>query len=249
MTSPPGTGRRVFPDAGTLMREAADLMVATLAGTRSRKRIVLAGGSTPRGLYAALAGRRPDWSGHRFTFGDERCVPPDHPESNYGTARAVLLDPLGIGGAQVLRLEGERDPEHAAAKADRALYSWTGRMPVFDLVLLGLGTDGHVASLFPAESWPEFGSRRVAVTDHPEGGRRLTLTPSALRSTGLTLFLVSGSKKADAVKAALQGGEPGPDRPATMVAGAGNRVLWLLDREAASGLAGEPPAGPPVSGS
>jgi 6-phosphogluconolactonase len=219
---------------------AAERMAGLLATMTWPARWVLSGGKTPIPVYVRMASMpRVPWGNLRFTFGDERCVPPEHPDSNYGAARTALLDPLGVPSERVLRIRGEDPPERGAEKTHRMLVEWNERVPLFDLVLLGLGEDGHVASLFPAESWPDFGSRLAAWTRHPSGGDRITLTPEALRSTRITLFLVSGAGKAKAVRDALGAEEPTPRVPARMVSGAEGRVLWCLDRAAASLLPSE----------
>jgi 6-phosphogluconolactonase len=235
VSPPAGHELSVLPDAPSLVEEAASRLAALLAAV-PWPRLVLAGGKTPLPVYARLAGTpdRVRWGRVRFAFGDERCVPPEHPDSNYGAVTSALLDPLGIAPSRVIRIRGEDPPERGAEKAHRALVEWAERVPLFDVVLLGLGADGHVASLFPAETWPSFGTRLAAATRHPGGMNRITLTPAALRSTGITVFLVAGEEKAPAVRDALTAAEAHPGVPSRMVVGEGGRALWLLDRGAAS---------------
>jgi len=233
---PPGHRIRVFPDAETLFEEGATLFANAISGLPRGARVVLPGGSTPRALYRQVLRARPglEWSSFRYVTSDERCVPLDHPESNFGRLWSDLLGPLGVDRERVLRLRGEDPPEQAAEKANRELVDLAQRVPLFDLVILGLGEDGHTASLFPAETWPDFGTHWAASTRHPEGAWRLTLTPAALRSTRATWFLVVGSAKADAVARSLLAPEPSPLVPSRMAVGP--EVLWILDPEAASGL-------------
>jgi 6-phosphogluconolactonase len=235
VTAPPGHELEVHPDAAALVEGAANRLAALLA-RNPWPRLVLAGGRTPLPVYSRLAGRPGPvgWERVRFTFGDERCVPPDHPDSNYGAVKKALFDPLGTDPSRVIRIRGEDPPGRGAEKAHRALVEWAERVPLFDVVLFGLGADGHVASLFPAGSWPSFGVRLAAATRHPGGMDRVTLTPAALRSTGITVFLVSGEEKAPAVRDALTAGEAHPGVPSRMVVEKGGRALWLLDRAAAS---------------
>jgi 6-phosphogluconolactonase len=229
---------QVFPDAEALFQGAAALFVDAVSHLPRGARIVLPGGTTPRALYRQVLRASPtvDWNSFRYITSDERCVPLDHPESNFGRLWSGLLEPLRVTPDRVVRLRGEYPPEEAAEKAHRELVDLAQRVPLFDLVLLGLGEDGHTASLFPAEAWPEFGTRWAAATRHPDGSRRLTLTPAALRSTRTTWFLVVGSAKADAIARTLLAPEASPEVPARMAMGP--EVLWLLDPEAAAGLPG-----------
>ena len=146
-----------------------------------------------------------------------------------------MIRSLGIAAERVLRFRGEDGAEKAALKGHKELVSWAQRVPLFDVVLLGLGEDGHVASLFPGENGPDFGSRFVAVTRHPGGDDRISLTPGALRSTRRMFFLVSGENKAEAVVRTLTAGEPAWTVPARVVVGKSG-ATWLLDEAAASRL-------------
>jgi 6-phosphogluconolactonase len=175
----------------------------------------------------------------QFTFGDERMVPPDHPDSNYGMARRTLFEPAGVRDDQVLRIRGEAGAERAVDLMNRALVVWAQRSPLFDLVLLGLGEDGHVASLFPAEAWPPFGTRWTVATRHPGGEPRVSLTPDALQSAAVTVFLVTGVAKAEAVARTLTAETASDRTPARRVVAPGGRALWFLDEAAASRLPGK----------
>ncbi len=239
-TLPEGHDVRIYNDKTALMAAAADLVVRELSAAGRGARFVLTGGGTPIPLYDRLSAptlrSRMDWSRVRFTFTDERCVPPDHKESNFRMARETFLDPLGIPGERVIRFRGEDPPEAGAEKAHKRLLAWAQRVPLFDLVLLGVGANAHVASLFPAESWPDFGSRLAVATKEPGGLNRISLTPQALRSSSRSLFLVSGESKRDAVTRSLTAPEPSPEVPARMVVSVRGGGLWLLDEAAAAGL-------------
>lgn len=234
---PSGHELRVFSDGETLIAGAASLLVEALLGVGTYPRLVLAGGSTPVRLYEVLGEQHGDplWTRLRIAFSDERAVPPDHDESNYGMAERTLFRGLGIPPDHVLRFRGEDGALKAAAKGHRELVSWAQRVPLFDVVLMGLGEDGHVASLFPGEDEPDFGSRFVAATTHPDGDARISLTPEALRSTRQMFFLVSGSSKSEAVARTLGASEPEWTVPARVVVGRSG-ATWLLDEAAASGL-------------
>lgn len=179
----------------------------------------LAGGTTPRQLYERLAhpprgqGELP-WDRVLWFWGDERAVPPDHPASNYGMAKAALLDHLSLPEDAVRRLRGELEPEVAAAEYEVVLRDHaTARearretsRTLFDWVLLGLGEDGHTASLFPGGAWQHAGDRWVIADRVPgKAETRLSLTGATLRSAKRVLFLVSGAAKAHALAEVLEG--------------------------------------------
>lgn len=201
-------------------------------------RLGLAGGNSPRAVYAALAEAALPWERFVVTFGDERCVPPDHPESNYGMARETLLGRVPIPAAQIYRMRGELPPAEAAAAYDRllaALATGDGAGDPFyrhDLLLLGIGDDGHTASLFPATAaLAATGGHAVAnwIPQLGSGGAdRLTLTFTAINAARHVLFLVADERKARVV-AAILAGDSG--LPAAHVAPAAGRLTWLLGWE------------------
>ncbi|HET9233691.1 MAG TPA: 6-phosphogluconolactonase, partial [Candidatus Eisenbacteria bacterium] len=233
-TSALGQPILVFNHRDSLLDEMAGRFIEVMQSLPSGARIVLAGGSTPLPVYERIASRRIDWNRFWFLISDERCVPPDHPDSNFGRISSVLLNPLGIQNDRVVRFLGEKPAERAAEIMHRELIDMGQRVPLFDLVLLGLGGDGHTASLFPAPAWPDFGAHLAAATRHPDGSDRLTMTPLALRSSARTFFLVSGPEKKDAVARTLSAASPSSEYPATMVAGLDTR--WFLDADAALSL-------------
>jgi 6-phosphogluconolactonase len=210
------------------VREAAEL----LAGAAARGgRIALAGGSTPRPAYEQAAALQPDWSATDVFFGDERCVPPEDPRSNYRMVRAALLERLERTPGAVHRIRGEAEPERAAYEYDGIVRG----MPL-DVVLLGVGPDGHTASLFPNS--PVLEERdRLAVAVPAADVARVTLTPPALEAAGLVVFLAVGADKRHAVTLAFGGGRD-PGTPASMIRSGGGRTVALLDAAAAAGLLG-----------
>jgi len=190
---------------------------AIAGGARS---LVLTGGTTPRLLYGMLAGMPVEWGRVSLLFGDERCVPPTHPESNYRMAKETLLNRIDAGA--VLRIPGELGAEEAAELYDAAV----GRMQPLDLVLLGIGEDGHCASLFPGHPALDATGWAVPVHDAPKPPPdRVSLTLGCLRNARRVIFLVTGSGKADAFRRAQKG-----EVPAGMIPGA----EWIVDREAAA---------------
>jgi 6-phosphogluconolactonase len=193
--------------------------------------IVLTGGSTPGSAYRRAAELEPDWSNVTLWWGDERCVPPDDERSNYRLAKETLLDRLEKQPAATHRIRGEAPPAEAAEELDAALDGVT-----LDLLLLGLGPDGHMASLFPGSPQLEVTGRRA--TDGPAGlepwVHRVTFTVPTIQSAERVVFLVSGSGKADAVARAF-GGEISTEVPASLARRA-SRVEIFLDPAAGAKL-------------
>jgi 6-phosphogluconolactonase len=243
MDAPPAGGRggalHVFADPAALALAAATRIAAAAAdavAARGRFRLVLAGGETPRQTYRVLAGevfaRQVDWPRVEAFWGDERCVPPDDPRSNYRMARESLLDRVPIGPENVHRIHGEAEPVRAADAYEERL-----RGVVPDLVLLGLGVDGHTASLFPGHAAVRERNRRV-VAEYVETveGWRVTMTPPLLNSARAVAFLVSGAGKAGPLCQVLEGALPPDLLPARAIHPATGRLDWLLDAAAASGV-------------
>lgn len=208
---------------------------------RGRFAVALAGGSTPKATYEILARDHAgdvDWPHVHTFFGDERTVPPDHEDSNYRMARATLLDHVPVGS--VHRVRGELPPEEAAESYERELAEFFGDAPpTFDLVMLGIGGDGHTASLFPETSALDVTDRTVVANPVPRlQTTRITLTVPVVNATRRALFLVAGEDKAEALEEILHGRADPHDYPARLVRPAGT-LTWMVDREAAS-LLGSP---------
>jgi 6-phosphogluconolactonase len=199
------------------------------SAARAGGHVVLTGGSTPRVAYELAAKLQPDWSRVELWWGDERCVPADDERSNYGMAKHALLDHVTIGG--VHRMRGELGREEGAAQYDGEL----GSLERFDLLLLGLGPDGHTASLFPSQPTLDVTDHRVigAEAKHEPFVDRITLTLPMLRGAREVLFLVSGADKADACKRAF-GGEPSHATPGSLVRAVDGTTTAVLDAAAAS---------------
>ncbi|HEY0415270.1 MAG TPA: 6-phosphogluconolactonase [Gaiellaceae bacterium] len=196
--------------------------------------IVLTGGSTPGQAYRRAAGRTADWGRVTLWWGDERCVPPDDERSNYRLARETLLEHLEVPPRAVHRIRGEAPAAEAAAELDAALAGVQ-----LDLLLLGLGPDGHMASLFPGS--PQVGVTDRRATDGPPGlepfVRRVTMTVPVIQSALRIVFLVTGESKADAVARAFAG-EVTPDVPASLSRLAPVPVEVFLDEAAAARMGG-----------
>src|SRR5579864_8974005 len=239
---------RVLPSLQELFQAAAQHFVqqATEAVGRSgRFTVALAGGSTPKGLYSLLATEFRSsipWKQTYFFWGDERHVPPDHPDSNFRMAEEAMLSKVPVPADNIFRIPaGGKDADEVALQYEQTIRSFfqlkTGEFPCFDLILLGLGPDGHTASLFPDNSALRETSRLV-VANWVEKFQthRLTLTLPVLNHAGCISFLVAGADKANALHDVLEGDAPGEQFPAKLVKPAQGKLIWFVDRAAASGL-------------
>ena len=245
---------RVLADAAAVQRAAAEETTArTEAAARARGAafVALSGGSTPRGLHALLADpagpyrARVPWERLHVFWGDERCVPPDHSDSNYRMARETLLEHVPVPPGQVHRMAGEDpDPARAAeryARELREVFERHGRLdggsPRFDVVLLGMGADGHTASLFPGTDTVHETARPVVAVWVPKlGAHRITLTPPVLNRADTVLFLVTGADKAETLAAVLEGPAQPDVLPSQIVRPAPGAAIWLTDAAAGARL-------------
>ncbi len=205
---------------------------------RDRFTAVLAGGSTPKATYEVLAKEYADeieWSKIHVFIGDERTVPPDHEDSNFRMASEALLDHVPVGS--VHRMRGELDPEDAAKEYEEGLRRFFGGPPVFDLVHLGIGEDGHTASLFPRTEALEARDRLV-VSNVVEklDTVRLTLTKEVINEARAVVFLVAGEGKATALAEILEGEGDPLDFPSKMIRPGGGEPVWMVDANAADSL-------------
>ena len=230
----------VLPDAAAVARAGADAFVTIVAGVladHAQARVALAGGSTPKAMYRLLASpayrERVDWPRLEIYFGDERCVPPDHADSNYRMAREALLDHVPLGADHVHRIAGERHPTEAAvayAETLRRTFGSGDELPRFDLVLLGMGPDGHTASLFPGT--PVLDEREAlaaAVFVDKLDSWRVTLTAPVLSAAAHLIIATGGTEKAEALATALSA--PPGAVPIQLVRSIDQR--WLVDEAAA----------------
>jgi 6-phosphogluconolactonase len=231
----------VFEDLEALSRAAAQSFHSIsreAISARGRFVVALSGGSTPRRLYELL-GSTPyqttiDWSRIHLFWADERCVPPDHPESNYSLLRESLLQHVPLPNSNVHRVEGETDPGEAARKYEQSIQNFYGtKVPAFDLIMLGVGVDGHTASLFPG-STTLHEVARIAVPVYLEKPKisRVTLTLPVINRSSHVLFLATGNAKAKVIKNILNEGNS-QGYPAGLVRPESGMLAWFLDREAA----------------
>jgi 6-phosphogluconolactonase len=236
---------RIFKDSDALSKAATDIFIQAAKHaleTRGRFLVALSGGSTPSGLFQLLANEpyrsEMDWKKSFVFWGDERCVPPDDAGSNYHQAYEILLKHVPLPKENILRVQGELQPEQASDAYAQTLKDFADPglgWPRFDLVLLGMGDDGHTASLFPG-SPVEANSPTLAVTGHYQGrpAKRVTLTPLVFNSARKVLFLVTGQDKAVTLSRVLSDVLNQKQYPAQRIHPTDGQVIWLVDEAAAS---------------
>ncbi len=238
---------RIFQEANELSRAAAELFVALATQAireRGRFLVALSGGSAPMGLYRLLTREPIDWTRIHIFWGDERLVPPDHPESNYGQAREVLLKHIPIPSENIHRIATELEPEAAALDYARVLKEFAAPQldwPRFDLVLLGMGEDGHTASLFPG-SPVDVAEPVIAVAANYQGrpAQRVTLTPLVFNAARQALFLVAGANKAVTLKGVFDDYNSSELIPAKRIQPVEGHITWMVDYAAGSALTPSP---------
>jgi 6-phosphogluconolactonase len=248
----------VWPTPAEVAAAAAEVFASAAAsGAKSRgiARIAISGGTTPKAMLALLADRgqpyfeRVPWDKLHLFWVDERTVPPDHKDSNYGMTRAAMLDHVPLPAEHIFRIEGELEPEVAALRYEAAIrtdFRLEGaETPTFDLVLLGMGDDGHTASLFPhTDALNELG--RIAVANHVEkmDTWRITLTWPVINHARGVVFLIEGAGKRDILREVLLGAYDPEAKPSQLIRPASGKLTFLLDAAAAAALphpGGEPP--------
>jgi 6-phosphogluconolactonase len=243
----------ILQDAESLAARASEAFtqLATEAlQTHGRFTVALAGGSTPLQAYKLMADASLEWLNIHIFWGDERCVPPVHPESNYGSTVPVLLDRIAIPPGNVHRIHGEIAAEEAARDYELELRRFFQyELPRFDLVMLGLGPDGHTASLFPGAPAVHERNRWTAAVTHrtwpPPPIDRVTLTLPVFNASANVIFLVAGADKAE-IFYRVQKSSPQPDPlPAQAVKPASGNLRWLVDRFAAARILSRPESSRP----
>ncbi len=242
-----------FKDAEAVAQYSArEFVRRARAATEARGAfmVALAGGSTPRRTYEILAepsfAQQVNWDSVHVFFGDERSVPPDHQDSNYRTAHHALLSRVSVRESRIHRMEGERsDLSQAAASYETTLSksfrAGPGAFPRFDLIMLGMGPDGHTASLFPETSALSEIQAWVVANDVPQlKTRRLTMTAPVLNAARCVMFAVAGPDKADRLAAVLEGPRDLTHLPSQLIAPTDGELLWLVDQAAAARLSLKP---------
>jgi len=231
---------RVVADPAALARAVADYVVACgtrAIATRGRFDLALAGGSTPAATYALLGeayASALDWSRVRFWFGDERCVAPTDDASNFKLAKRTLFEPLAISEAHIHRMRGEIEPAVAAERYAHELTEELGTAPRLDVIMLGMGPDGHTASLFPGEDpFVDTAALVRAVYVEKLAGHRLTLTPTVIDGADSVAVAASGRPKAAALHAVFDGRPERTTMPISVIGTGSASVMWFVDETAA----------------
>ncbi|HEX3571930.1 MAG TPA: 6-phosphogluconolactonase [Acidobacteriaceae bacterium] len=253
----------VWPTSAEVAAAAADVFAsgaASAAKERGLARVAISGGTTPKAMLALLADRseayfeRVPWDKLHLFWVDERAVPPEHKDSNYGMTKAALLDHVPLPAANIHRIEGELEPEVAASRYEAAIrtdFRLEGaESPAFDLVLLGMGDDGHTASLFPhTEAIHELG--RVAVANRVEKMNtwRITLTWPVINQGREVAFLIEGAGKRDILRDVLLGDYDPETKPSQLIRPASGELTFLLDAAAAAALPNPSGEQPPFTAS
>jgi len=230
-----------YPNKGKLVAATTECIADCMEQAIQKNglcNMALSGGKTPGGIFSLLASNpyrdRLDWSRLYLFWGDERMVPPEHQDSNFRLVQETLLDHIKIPDENVHRMRGEIAPEEAAAEYIELLHDhFKGDLPCFDLMLLGLGEDGHTASLFPeTDAVEESKKHAVAVFVPKLDAWRVTLTLPVLNAARKILFLVSGKSKSEMVQRIISNKQPAKEIPATMVNPQNGELHWMLDSDA-----------------
>jgi 6-phosphogluconolactonase len=238
----------VYQDAAAFAKHAAQYFgdqIRAAVEKRGVARIAISGGNTPKPVFALLASDElrdtVAWSRTQLFWVDERCVPPDAADSNYGMTRKALLDKVALPEANVFRMEGELPPEEAAARYESAIRNSMrlegAELPTFDLIALGMGDDGHTASLFPhTAGLHEFG--RLVIANHvpQKDSWRITLTSPVINQARNVIFLIQGADKAAVLKRVLLGPYEPETLPSQLIQPATGKITILLDEAAAAEL-------------
>lgn len=205
--------------------------------------IALSGGNTPKKIFERISEKFSEdinWKRIRIFWGDERCVPPESSESNFGMANETLLSKINIPLENIYRIQGEKLPSNEADKYSeliKELLPINNGFPQFDIVMLGLGDDGHTVSIFPSSIGLFYSSKICEVTKHPETGQnRITITGNVINNAFLKVFIATGNSKAERVKEVISTADKSKGYPASLVDSDFGKVYWLIDEEAASKL-------------
>lgn len=235
----------IHKNATELAANLADRIIGLINGRSADRNdffMAVSGGNTPKKLFARLAGSQEkitNWNALQLFWVDERCVPPDNEQSNYRMIRETLLDKISLSEKRIHRMKGEEEPGAEAVRYGDLVASAIPRkdsIPAFDLILLGMGADGHTASIFPGSTDLFESGKHCEVSVHPETGQtRITLTGRVLNNARHVIFMVSGSDKAEMLLNVLKG-EGSTHFPAALVRPVHGTLEWFIDQDAITGL-------------
>lgn len=237
---------KIFPDPYKLAEEFAVEFISMINGSAAKKQLLsvaLSGGSTPEILFSLISEKYSDsaqWQYVHFFWGDERCVPPENPESNYGMTKRRLLSKIAIPLQNIHRIRGEEDPEREAVRYSEEISLNINKRdgkPMFDLVILGLGEDGHTASIFPGHPELMHSDKICEVAYHPVTlQKRITLTGRVINNAKAITFLVTGRKKQEVVEKLFKKDAAALNYPAADIVPSNGRLTWFIDEDAGSML-------------
>ena len=235
---------KIFDSVEILVQTLSDSFIKMISESEPNDvHVALSGGSTPRLFFQQLAedGKNASWQKVQFYWGDERCVPPDHPDSNFGMTKMYLFSKIDIPDQNLHRIRGETDPVIEAERYSRHLLQsitkYENSYPVFDWIILGLGEDGHTASIFPKDEKVIQSAKICEVAEHPQTGQqRITLTLPVINSADRISFLVTGTGKSKIIKEILSTTDTEKIYPAAMIQSNKNAVEWYMDKDAASSI-------------
>ncbi|MAZ27273.1 MAG: 6-phosphogluconolactonase [Cytophagaceae bacterium] len=232
---------KIFKDKITVAKEFCDFFVDLLKAKEGLT-VALSGGSTPKVVFDYLAGHDTaiDWSKVKFFWGDERCVPPTDEESNYKMTVEHLFSKINVPEENIFRIKGEADPEVEAERYANILNDklpLAKGIPYFDLVILGMGDDGHTASVFPHQIELWRANKNCVVATHPDSGqKRVSITGKVINNANTVVFLVTGAGKAEKVEEILNKEEGYEQYPASLVNPDSQQLVWFMDKAAAEKL-------------
>jgi 6-phosphogluconolactonase len=231
------TSIKIYPTNKELAEDFAKEIIAKIDDAFHRKKplnIMLSGGNTPKMLFeqlAKLSSKVKSWEHVHFYWGDERCVPPNDPESNFGMAKEELLDHLQIPEKNIHRIFGENDPEKEALRYAEEI----SKISTFDLIMLGMGDDGHTVSIFPDNLYLTNSQKLCEVATHPKTGqKRITITGKVINTAEVVAFLITGKNKAGIIAEIFSKTGTYQTYPASYVHPEKGELKWLLDEEAAT---------------
>lgn len=224
-----------------LSEQFAQLLIDKINKSKNNFNIALSGGTTPKNIFEYLAAHHQNtigWHKVKFFWGDERCVPPTDSESNYKMAYESLLSRLQIPASNIFRIRGENDPQYEATEYSEIVKKQLpqiNKIPKFDLIMLGLGEDGHTASIFPNQKNLLDSDKIYATAVHPETGqKRITLTGKVINNASTIVFIVTGKNKAQVVDEIINQKDNYKNYPASFIQPHNGELYWLLDKSAAS---------------
>ena len=234
---------KIYKDANGVAKAFAEMLIKITTRNKQTMHIALSGGSTPTLLFDILAreySKQMPWNRIHFWWGDERCVPPTDNESNFKMTKEHLFNKIDIGKNQIHRVKGELPPDKAKdsyiSEIKQNIDTQNG-LPIFDLIILGMGNDGHTASIFPDQLSLLNSDTICAVASHPESGqKRITLTGGIINNAKLISFLVTGKSKADRIAEIFINKEEAKKLPASFIQPKNGELIFFLDTEAAAGL-------------